>query len=163
MPKPIFFYGSKHPKYGVFSQFYPCKFKYNGEYYNCAEQFMMACKARLFRDKRALNKIMKETKPGLIKRLGRTVTGFKEDEWSKVRFSIVVRGNYLKFSQNPDLARILMETGNSLLAEASPRDRVWGIGCSAAVAERSSTQQQEKWGMNLLGKALMKVRNRLRK
>jgi ribA/ribD-fused uncharacterized protein len=154
----IFFYGSKDKKYGYLSQFYKCIFKYRGVTYICAEQWMMAWKAKLFNDKRALSLIMHETNPARIKMLGRTVRNFDQKKWEKYRYCIVRRGNLLKFQQNPDLARLLLSTRRTVLAEAAPRDRIWGIGCGVAAAPRLP---RSEWGKNLLGRVLMDVRGEL--
>lgn len=69
-------------------------------------------------------------------------------------------GNYLKFTQNESLRKRLLETGDRELAEASSFDRVWGIGYSAGEAAKAP---RDSWGQNLLGKALVRVRERTRK
>jgi hypothetical protein len=73
---------------------------------------------------------------------------------------IVVEGNRLKFGQNPDLAAILLATGDATVAECSPTDRVWGIGWAMGSPQ---IQDPSQWrGQNLLGVALMQVRSELR-
>jgi ribA/ribD-fused uncharacterized protein len=120
---------------------------------------MMASKARLFGDANALERILAAPHPKQAKDLGRSVTNFDEAVWLANRFDFVVAGNQAKFSQHPDLAAFLLGTGQRILVEASPVDRIWGIG----LAEDSpDAAHPDKWqGLNLLGFALMQVRHSL--
>jgi ribA/ribD-fused uncharacterized protein len=97
--------------------------------------------------------------PRTLKALGRQVPDFDEKVWNEHRLPIVVQGNYYKFTQNPDLNKLLLATGSRELVEASPRDRIWGVGYGA----KNAGKMRSKWGLNLLGKALMEVRERIRK
>ena len=121
---------------------------------------MMAAKARTFADAETFGKIMRTSKPKLIKSLGRQVKNFDERTWDAVKYDVVVDGNMAKFSQNPELKSFLLSTGDAKLVEASPVDRIWGVG----LAENDpGITDEAKWqGLNLLGKALMNVRARLR-
>jgi hypothetical protein len=122
---------------------------------------MMAEKARLFGDEDTRKQILDAGGPKTAKQLGRNVKNFKEEVWCELRFQIVVRGNYEKFNQNRELRTFLLGTGDKVLVEASPIDRIWGIGL-AGNDERATNP--ELWlGLNLLGFALMEVRQRLRK
>lgn len=141
---------------GYMSQWFPCSFKENDIVFNSAEQYMMYHKAILFNDKDMASKILITQNAATIKIYGRNVKNFDSKIWDEHKFNIVVNGNYLKFSQNPVICKKLLETGNTLLVEASPYDRVWGIGFLHAKKE-----EMDKWGENLLGKALMTVRDRL--
>ncbi|KAK6345478.1 hypothetical protein TWF718_007394 [Orbilia javanica] len=129
------------------------------QYENC-EQYMMHQKGVLFApDSETTGEILaKGLHPGAIKALGRAIPNFDEDTWEKNRYEIVVQANYYKFTQNEKLKEMLLETGNKELVEASPRDRIWGVGYGAANAPKN----RQKWGLNLLGKALMDVRERIR-
>lgn len=141
------------------SQWYPVTFEVGGVLYLSAEQYMMAEKARLFNDQEGLRKILESKHPGAAKQLGRNVKGFSEEVWKTKRFSIVVEGNLAKFSQNEKLLKFLLNTRNRILAEASPRDCIWGIGLSK---DDSQCDNPEAWpGLNLLGFALMEVRSKL--
>ena len=92
--------------------------------------------------------------------LGRQVRGFTERRWAERRFDLVVSGNLAKFGQHPELRDFLLGTGHRVLVEASPADRIWGIGLSA---DHEHATSPEHWpGLNLLGFALMGVRHRLR-
>jgi ribA/ribD-fused uncharacterized protein len=151
----VFFWGIKD---GPFTQFFPTKFVENDLTFTSCEQYMMYNKAKYFKDDINANKIIKESAPIKIKMLGRQVKGFNEDEWKKVREDIVYKGNYLKFSQNPDLKLLLLATKDKILVEAAPNDAIWGIGFNS----ENALNNKNKWGLNLLGKALMKVRNDLK-
>lgn len=145
---------------GPFSQWYPSTFKIDGVTYNCAEQYMMAKKARLFGDSKSRGKIMKTSSPKKQKHLGRSVSNFDTGKWNSVAREIVFKGNVAKFSQNKDLKKILLDTGNKTLVEASPYDRVWGIGLAAD--DPNATKPSNWRGTNWLGEVLMRVRNELR-
>lgn len=127
----VFFWGigdTGKVQKGCFSQWWPCRFEVDGVEYNCAEQYMMAAKARTFGDGETLGRIMKATQPRQIKSLGRQVRGFDGKAWDAVKFDAVVDGNMAKFSQNPELKSFLLSTGDAELVEASPVDRIWGVG-----------------------------------
>ncbi|KAF8576744.1 DUF1768-domain-containing protein [Ramaria rubella] len=102
--------------------------------------------------------ILETVNPRDIKALGRAIPDFDEEAWHLERYNIVVMGNYLKFTQNVELKKLLLDTGNKELVEASPRDRIWGVGFGWKRAD----EQRHKWGLNLLGKALMDVRKRIK-
>ncbi|KIM42109.1 hypothetical protein M413DRAFT_70694 [Hebeloma cylindrosporum] len=128
-----------------------------------AEHWMMVQKALLFQDADVARQIMAVTGTGsadmaFIKSLGRKVRGFDEATWVAKREAIVLEGNLLKFRQNPGLKAKLLETGEKKLVEASPRDRIWGVG----FGEKNALSQRDRWGLNLLGKALEETRRILR-
>lgn len=148
------------PGRGCLSQWWPSPFVVNGVTYLTAEHWMMAEKARLFHDAEAERAVLDAPNPALAKAAGRTVEGFDESAWRRERFEIVVRGSCHKFSSNPDLRTYLTNTGERVLVEASPRDKVWGIGMGA---RNANAEKPECWqGLNLLGFALMEARARLR-
>lgn len=162
--KFVFFWGHKAPAEGVdascFSQWFEAGFDVDGVHYPTAEHFMMAGKARLFDDAEMLAAILASSHPGDAKKLGRKVRGFDQDAWSRERSNIVVAGNVAKFGQNPALGAYLLGTGDRVLVEASPRDRIWGIGMGK---NNPDAADPRKWrGSNLLGFALMEVRTTLR-
>jgi ribA/ribD-fused uncharacterized protein len=144
---------------GCFSQWWPAPVSIDGVSYPTAEHWMMAEKARLFGDEEGLAKVLAARSPGAAKAAGREIRGFDEDRWVDERYDIVVTGTLAKFSQHPALARILSETGAMILVEASPTDRVWGIGLSAN--DETATDPSRWRGLNLLGFALMDVRETL--
>ena len=122
-------------------------------------QTRMYHKAIEFNDQEIADKIALEPEPYMQKALGRKVKGFDGKKWNAKREKIVEDGNWWKFTQSKegDLGKMLLETGDRLLVEASPYDRIWGVGYAATKAEAN----RDKWGENLLGKALMRVRDRL--
>ena len=141
------------------SQQWSSPFRVNGISYNCAEQYMMAEKARLFSDIEIESSILKETDPSKIKAFGRLIKGFNEDIWNDKCYSIVKRGNLSKFTQNPNLKQFLLSTQDKVLVEASPKDLIWGIGLDK---ESPDSHNPLKWkGTNLLGFTLMDVREEL--
>jgi hypothetical protein len=148
---------------GPFSQWDPSDFELDGMEYNCAEQLMMAEKARLFGDDETLDQIMDSDDPSVQKKLGRLVQDFDQDTWEEDEdngyprcWNIVWRGNMAKFSQNPHLLQELLATGDSLLVEASPYDTIWGIGMRES---DPGIQNPENWrGTNWLGEVLTVVR-----
>lgn len=143
------------------SQWYYAPFLVNGQWYNCAEQFMMAEKARLFGDYEIERQILAQADQMTIKKLGRMVRNFDESVWRKHRTKIIKQGNLAKFSQNPQLRDFLLATGETVLVEASPNDVIWGIGLAK---ENADATNPARWrGLNLLGFTLMEVRDELRK
>jgi ribA/ribD-fused uncharacterized protein len=163
-PKYLLFWGHQPPPTGgagkgCLSQWWPVPFTVDGMSYPSAEHFMMTAKALLFGDTGAADRIRSAPHPRAAKALGREVRGFDERRWAERRFDLVVRGNLAKFSQHTDLGNYLLGTGSRVLVEASPVDQVWGIGLAADDEQATS----EHWpGLNLLGFALMEVRQQLR-
>jgi ribA/ribD-fused uncharacterized protein len=158
--KYVFFYGHSKGDYRCFSQFYPCTFVGEDKktMYNGTEQWMHHKKALLFKDVVCAAEIMASSDPARHKKLGREVEPFDKATWEAKAYDIVVRGNRLKFGQNAALRDVLMSTGrDTVLVEASPRDKIWGIGLSADKARRVDASQWR--GQNLLGKALTQVRD----
>jgi ribA/ribD-fused uncharacterized protein len=144
---------------GCLSQWWPCRFTVEGIEYASAEHWMMAAKARLFGDHDAVPRILAARTPAEAKNLGRLVQGFDEQVWVARRLDLVVEGNVAKFGQDAALRGFLLATARRVLVEASPRDRIWGIGLGAA-NERATDPLQWR-GLNLLGFALMEARDRL--
>lgn len=130
-----------------------------GERYCCMEQFMMEQKAKLFEDEEIRQQIMDSHAPHEIQKLGRKVKGFDQALWDEAKYTIVLNGNWRKFSQNRDLRDFLLSTGDSILVEASPYDAIWGIRLSADSPDSRNPSQWQ--GSNLLGFALMEVRDEL--
>lgn len=140
------------------SQWYPAPFEIDGVGYATAEHWMMVAKARLF-DPSMIDQILANPDPAAAKALGRKIKHFDDTIWRQHRFNLVVTGNVAKFAQNLELQRFLLATGDQVLVEAAPNDRIWGIGLSA---DDPQAQQPSTWrGLNLLGFALMQVREQL--
>ena len=162
--KYVFFWGDTEQGDAVtkacLSQWYPGVFTVDGVTYRMAEQYMMAQKALLFGDKAIYAEIMAARHPKQCKALGQQVQHFSQTVWDANKFQIVLDGNLAKFSQNPKLKAFLLQTGEKVLVEASPYDKVWGIGMAQ---DHEKVENPTAWnGQNLLGFALMEVRDMLR-
>ena len=158
----IYFYGHRSQnKYGYLSNFYPSKFVINANIINRseettvynAEQAIMWLKALLMNDIKMANIIVNEPKPALCKRYGRQVKPFNETKWLKYRDKIAFEILKVKF-QDPKFKKLLIATGNEIIAEAAPNDKIWGIGISETEALKGMAWN----GENVLGNTLMSVR-----
>ncbi|KUJ08019.1 DUF1768-domain-containing protein [Mollisia scopiformis] len=168
--EPIYFWREHSSPHGYMSQWYHSPFTCPSTTttYKTAEQYMMHRKALLFSDPTIAAQILTTTSPKAQKALGRKVKNFEQKVWEEERERIVEEGTWLKFRYGVDRGELegegvslrerLVGTGERELVEASPMDRIWGIGFT----EKRAGEMRDKWGMNLLGKALMKVRERLR-
>lgn len=172
----VLFYGHSPERSGrQFSNFYPSDFQIDtnavrgdidlGEFngfvtLHWSEQYLMLRKALLFRDAAQAVKIIAAESPGSVKNLGRGVKNFDEAVWVDVRLEIMINGLLEKF-KDPVLRQYLLDTGDATIVECSPTDKIWGIGLSLGAIE---CFQRDKWqGLNLLGQALMEVRERINK
>ena len=141
------------------SQWHRAPFAIGGVTFTHAEQYMMYAKALLFGDREAADKILASESPREQQGIGRAVRGFDESVWVMFREGIVYDGNSARFRQNPDQQELLFATRRTTLVEASPHDRVWGIGLAA---DDPRAQDRAQWlGLNLLGEALTRVREAL--
>jgi ribA/ribD-fused uncharacterized protein len=160
----LFFWGHTPPKDGsinetCLSQWWMRSFELDGNTYSCSEQYMMSEKARLFCDYDNMNRIMQADSPKEMKALGRAVRNFDSSRWEAQCYQIVKGANKAKFSQNPELWQFLLQTNGRILVEASPRDRIWGIGMGKTNPDAHNPM---KWrGRNLLGFALTEGRDEL--
>lgn len=142
-----------------FSQWYFAPFVIDDMIYPTAEHYMMAQKALLFGDNGIFHQIIHAKHPKQAKDLGRQVSNFDEKTWNKKRVDIVMTGNLAKFSQHNDLKTFLLNTGKRILVEASPVDKIWGVGLAQ---DDDRIHNPLTWqGLNLLGFALMNVRDKL--
>ncbi len=154
----------KYDKYtffwsGPFSNWFTSPIVLDGQKYTCVEQYMMNKKALMFGDVEIANEIMKTSNPRDQKAWGRKVRGFDMDKWASVARDVVYRGCVAKFAQNQDLFLELKKTEGTLLVEASPLDKVWGIGLDAKTA---AVTPIEDWkGTNWLGQCLTEARETL--
>ena len=145
---------------GYLSNWYPSPFTLDGVAFSSMEQYMMYRKAVCFGDDKVAAQILVTEDVAEIKTLGRLVSGYDESLWNGVRQIVVYEGLLAKFSQNSELGGQLKKTGNTVLAECAVKDRIWGIGLSMHDSDRLD---RAKWqGQNLLGYALMMVREKLR-
>lgn len=141
------------------SQWYESSFKIDGHWYQTAEHYMMAQKAKLFDANDLFKTILNSKSPKEAKQLGRKVADFDSQLWDKRKFEFVVKGNLAKFSQNAALGHFLISTSKKILVEASPSDKIWGIGLKETDSKATNPSQWQ--GQNLLGFALMQVRCQL--
>jgi ribA/ribD-fused uncharacterized protein len=135
-PDFLFFYGNRPSNAGssgpgFLSQWWSAPFSVRGKHYPTAEHFMMVRKAELFEDEIMASRILADSSPAAAKTLGRAVRGYDEEIWAVNRYGIVLEGNLAKFGQSPVLQAYLAATAGRVLVEASPTDRVWGIGLAA--------------------------------
>ena len=161
-PNYLFFWGhyasfEKNPKVCL-SQWDYSPFYEEEIFFPTAEHYMMYKKAMLFGDEDTAVMILKADMPKSAKFYGRKVKNFNDEVWNAHKFSIVRKGNLLKFTQHPKLGEYLLSTAPALLVEASPYDSIWGIGKSV---QDPSIDDTGDWGENLLGKALTLVRSSL--
>lgn len=144
---------------GYLSNWQLSTFAVDGLVFSSMEQFMMYHKALCFDDQAVAAQIRATTDVAKIKALGRRVANYEESLWNGLRQLVVYEGLLAKFSQNEELKNALKATGKAVLAECAVNDRIWGIGLSMTDPTRF---QKDKWrGQNLLGYALMRVRERL--
>lgn len=153
-PEYLFFYKTAHP----FSNFHPSKFVVQGQLFHWAEQYIMYRKALEFGDHASAKRILEAKTPAECKTLGRRVKGFDEERWAEVREQVAFDAVWHKFASHRKLREFLLNTAEQVLVEASPSDRIWGIG----YAEQDALDYRFQWGENLLGKTLMLVREKLR-
>lgn len=160
----LFFWGHKPQRdgrvgAGCLSQWWSSPFTVDGIVFATAEHHMMWRKATLFGDEATAERILAAPHPHAAKTLGGRVTGFDQQTWDEHRFDIVVAGNLAKFQQHAELRAFLLATGQRVLVEASPVDRIWGIGLTR---DDPAAADPARWrGLNLLGFALMQVRDAL--
>ena len=163
--KFLFFWGHTPSKDNsiaktCFSQWWQTAFVKDGVMYKTAEHFMMAEKARLFNDFEIRKEVIESSHPSEAKKLGRKVKNFDATLWNEHKFAIVKEANLLKFSQHVELKEYLLNTNDRVLVEASPVDSIWGIGLAESDPD---AQNPNFWkGENLLGFALMEVRDELK-
>jgi ribA/ribD-fused uncharacterized protein len=152
--KHVFFWN------GIYSQWHLAKMNIDGIIFNSCEQYMMFKKALLFEDTEIANLILKETNPREQKNWGRKIQNFDKAIWDANCLSIVYKGNLAKFSQNEKLKEELLGTGDRFLVEASPLDKIWGIGMAES---DQGVDNPENWkGLNLLGQVVTLVKNQLK-
>lgn len=144
----------------MLSQWYPSPFSVNEIVYKSAGHWMMARKALLFGDREAFKKIIEADSTEQIRKLGHLINNFDEVKWAELRQEIVREGNFHKFNQSKKLRKFLLNTGDAILAEANPLDTIWGVGLSK---DSRLIKNPYAWnGLNLLGFALMEIREYLK-
>lgn len=145
---------------GIYSQWYQAPMTIDGIEYNCCEQYMMEQKALTFGDVHIATLIMETSDPKEQKALGRKIKGFNKEVWDSACIGIVYKGNRAKFSQNEDLKNQLLATEDDIMVEASPYDKIWGIGMGE---NDPGVENPANWkGLNLLGWTIILVKKELR-
>ena len=162
--KYVFFFGYDRPEPECcLQQWYPSPFTEEDpdtaaeRHFHTSEQYMMYHKALLMGDTEAADQTLDTKSPAEAKALGRKVRNFKQEIWDRNCDRVVEQGQFLKFGQNEELTKVLLETAGREIVETSPNDRLWGIGFNTEEAEAHVNE----WGENKLGKALMRARKRL--
>ena len=144
---------------GVYSQWSKSIFTEDGVTYPNAEQYMMQKKAEVFGATDILDQMKKTSDPRVVKGLGRKIKNFDDAIWDKHKMKIVTQAQILKFTQNPLLLEQLLEDRDRVIVEASPVDRVWGIGLHY---DNDEVLNESNWnGQNLLGKCIMEAREQI--
>lgn len=134
------------------------KFELYGQYFNCAEQAMMWCKAWLFGDMDKAKEILASEYPKEQQALGREVEGFDETMWQAMRMQVVYMVLKAKFTQLSFYEKALLDTGDTIMVEASP-DKTYGIGIAEAKARMVPVNE---WpGKNLMGKLMTKLKKEI--
>ena len=150
-----------YSKYSVLSNHFPCRFKAKGETYSSMEKYLHCRIAQLFEDQQLVHKISEEDDPVVIKRLGKNIKNFDKAIWKREIGTILYDGLFEKFQQNPDLGEYLVNTGESVIVEASKTDKQYGIGYG--LGDQRLWDRKQWKGQNLMGKTLMKVRSDIKK
>lgn len=160
MKKIIGFHKPDEP-YGYLSNWYLSDFVIGNIRFSSMEQYMMYNKAVLFNDRDIAGQILAVSDVGKIKELGRCVSNYNNSVWNGMRQIIIYKGLLEKFRQNDTLSKQLSDTGDAVLAECAVNDLIWGIGISMTDPARNDIRAWK--GQNLLGYALMLVRDELGK
>ena len=145
---------------GFLSNWFMSDFDLDGIHYTSSEQYIMYQKCVLFGDKRSADAVLAAKDVALQQKIGRNAAGYIGYVWSGARQAIAMRGLYAKFSQNIDLKEKLLNTGDAYLVECSGGDRIWA--CGIRISDDRRLDASNWAGENILGFALMEVRERLR-
>lgn len=153
----VIFYNDK-----ILTNFSSCTFWVDDQIFNSSEQYFMYQKAIHFKDHETAKLILKATNPAEAKRLGRQVKNYNDKSWNAIRDFVMCHGLYNKFTQSKPHKEYLMrdEFYGKLFVEASPIDRIWGVGMDI---DNPDIDDESKWlGENALGQLLTSIRNLLR-
>jgi len=153
----IYFWKPNHPRYGFLSNWsrHPIEDTYGNIFPTC-EHYFIYQKAKLFNDHETATEILEAKHPGVAKNLGRRIKNYDDLVWKTERIHVMKAALILKCEQHRDVKERLLSTGRCLLVEASPYDKVWGIG----ISEQDAIKRKQQWpGENLLGKTWMLVRD----
>lgn len=156
----VLFYGTSDCFSNWHRSYFTCVIEGADVAFNTSEQYMMYQKAKLFGDYDTLAKIMATKDPREQKRLGREVKDYNDARWKAVARDLMVPGLLAKFEQNPLMGQVLMSTGDRIIVEASPTDKLWGVGLTEndpLILDPANWQ-----GTNWLGEVLMRTRGIMR-
>lgn len=132
-------------EYRFLSNFYEAPVYYDGILYTSNEGAFQAQKCSCEEEKM----IFAQISPAKAKSFGRKVA--LRPDWNEARISIMEQIVRAKFTQNEELKRLLLSTGDRLIEEGNTwNDTFWGVDV------------RTRKGKNHLGKILMKVRNELK-
>src|SRR5262245_40130399 len=145
MTDRICFY-SVTSEYGAFSNFAPYPFTLRGKRWPTSEHFFQAQK---FTSPKDQEEVRAANTPMIAARLGRDRKKKLRRDWERVKLGLMREAVEAKFRQHPDLAELLLSTGDAKLVEHTDNDDFWGDGGDGC-------------GRNELGKILMAVRTALR-
>jgi ribA/ribD-fused uncharacterized protein len=151
---------------GPFSNWHPAEFemntatKYGLMKFTSSEQAMMFYKGIVFDDDDSIKLIMATDSPREQKALGRKIPNFDQAKWESVCIDLISGVLVAKFNSDPELKKILLDTQEKTIVEASPYDAVWGIGMGV---DNPDILDETKWrGKNFLGICLMNARELLK-
>ena len=156
--KHYVFFWKPDENFGELSNWWICDINIDGNTFSSVEQYMMYMKAKTFGDDEIVNQILKTTNNKVVKELGRKVKNYDDKVWSDVRYAVIKKAILAKIEQHPEIKKIIMSTPkDTIFAEASPFDKIWGIGISI---DDSRRLDEKNWnGTNLLGKIWTEIRN----
>ncbi|BFZ62349.1 hypothetical protein YB2330_003442 [Saitoella coloradoensis] len=164
-PSPVYFWKPEHPVWGLLSNWSPTSFTdpTTNITYQTLEHWMMYQKCLLFGDEETAKEILEVpgTEPGRVQALGKKARGFDSGKWNSSKYDLVLRGCRIKFGILPKCRDMLLSTGDRELIEASPEDRVWGVGFDEETLSTKDIESEE-WGENLMGRILTEVREELK-
>lgn len=146
-------------KQDVYSNFYYTPFTHQGIKFKWAEQAIMYRKAKLFRAHEIAERVLLASHPNECKSLGRSKDiPFDNAVWDNNKLFIFEEIILDKF-KDPKLLAIMKSTGDRKFVEASPYDKIWGIGMKE---DHPDATNRTKWkGQNLLGQVLDNVKRKL--
>lgn len=155
----VYFHKPEEP-YGYFSNWYISPVVIEGQKFNCVEQYIMYTKCMVFGDERSAARVMMTDNPERQQDIGKKANGYIEHVWAGMRQIVLLDGLRAKFTQNNDLRKKLLATGDAWLVECARTDKTWACGISLHDDKRKNTAEWK--GTNILGFALMQVRKELR-
>jgi len=164
--KHVFFY-TEWPSNFCKTKFTWTKFGETNEFF-CTEQAFMWAKAKFFGDEEIAKKILEISNttrdPMSCKTYGREVRNYDDKKWDAVRYQMFLEPNLERFKQDKVLHDKLMDPkfDGKTFVEASPWDKIWGIGMNMETPIEELDDENLWPGKNLLGKVITEVRNTLK-